>query len=137
MARTDGDLLRLLGDLESDQVERKEALSTEDVKNRVRQAICAFANDLPGYGTSGVVFIGVTDAGRVTGLDVTDRLLLTLSDMRSQGRILPPPTLYVRRLDTSDGPVAAVEVEPSRTPPVRYDGQVWIRVGPRRALATA
>ncbi len=91
MARTDDDLLQLLENLESDQVERKEALSSDDVKDRVRQAICAFANDMPGYGASGVVFIGADDAGRVTGLDVTDRLLLTLSDMRSQGRILPPP----------------------------------------------
>lgn len=136
MARTDDDLLRLLCDLESDQVERKETLSTEDVKNRVRQAICAFANDMPGYGTSGVVFIGVTDSGRVVDVGVNDRLLLTLSDMRSQGRILPPPTMYVRRLDAPGGAVAVVEVEPSRTPPVRYDGQAWIRVGPRRALAT-
>lgn len=137
MARTDDDLRRLLHDLESDQVERKEALSTEGVKDRVRQAICAFANDLPGYTTSGVVFIGVTDSGRVLGVDIPEQVLLTLSDMRSQGRILPPPTMYVRRLDTPDGQVAAVEVEPSWTPPVRYDGQVWIRVGPRRALATA
>ena len=43
MARTDDDLLKLLGDLENDQVERKEALSSDDVKDRVRQAICAFA----------------------------------------------------------------------------------------------
>jgi ATP-dependent DNA helicase RecG len=137
MARTDDDLRRLLHDLESDQVERKETLSTEGVRDRVRQAICAFANDLPGYATSGVVFIGVTDSGRVLGVDLPEQVLLTLSDMRSQGRILPPPTMYVRRLDTPDGQVAVVEVEPSWTPPVRCDGQVWIRVGPRRALATA
>lgn len=137
MARTDDNLLELLRNLESDQVERKESLSSEDVRNRVRQAICAFSNDLPGHGTSGVVFIGATDSGEATGREVTDQLLLTLSDMRSQGRILPLPTLYVRRLDAPGGPVAVVEVEPSQTPPVRYDGQVWIRVGPRRALASA
>ncbi len=33
--------------------------------------------------------------------------------------------------------VAVVEVQPSMTPPVRYNGRVWIRVGPRRATATA
>jgi len=32
--------------------------------------------------------------------------------------------------------LVVVEVEPSLTPPVRLDGRVWIRVGPRRALAT-
>src|SRR5262249_10595207 len=30
----------------------------------------------------------------------------------------------------------AVEVQPSSSPPVRYRGRVWIRVGPRRAVAT-
>lgn len=137
MARTDAELRRLLGDLESDQVERKESLSSGDVRDRIRQAICAFANDLPGYGTSGVVFVGADDAGRPCGLTVDDQLLLTLSDMRSQGSILPPPMLYVRALDVEGHRVAVVEVEPSLTPPVRYQGQVWIRVGPRRALATA
>jgi hypothetical protein len=32
--------------------------------------------------------------------------------------------------------VAFVEVVPSPSPPVRFNGQVWIRVGPRRAIAT-
>jgi ATP-dependent DNA helicase RecG len=35
------------------------------------------------------------------------------------------------------GPVAAVIVEPSPSPPVRYDGRAYIRVGPSRRLATA
>jgi len=32
--------------------------------------------------------------------------------------------------------VAVVTVEPADAPPVRYDGRVWVRVGPRRAMAT-
>jgi ATP-dependent DNA helicase RecG len=67
MARTTDDLLRLLADLESDQVERKEALSAGDIKDRLCQAICAFANDLPDHRTSGVIFIGATDSGQTTG----------------------------------------------------------------------
>ncbi len=32
--------------------------------------------------------------------------------------------------------MAAVEVQPSDLPPVRYKGQVFIRIGPRRAIAS-
>lgn len=34
-------------------------------------------------------------------------------------------------------PVAVVEVLPSDSPPVQLKGQVWVRVGPRRGIATA
>src|SRR5690606_94586 len=59
------------------------------------------------------------------------------ADFRSQGKILPPPIMTVRKLDVGTDSVAVIEVEPSPSPPVRYNGQVWIRVGPRRAIATA
>jgi ATP-dependent DNA helicase RecG len=41
---TDAELETLLADAESDRCERKQSLSDAD---RVREAICAFANDLP------------------------------------------------------------------------------------------
>lgn len=137
MARTDDELRQLLSDLESDQVERKESLAGNRVKDYVCQTICAYSNDMPDHGTSGVIFIGATDDGRPAGLTVTDGLLLDLADLRSQGKILPPPVMNVRKLPVDGHDVAVVEVEPSPTPPVRYNGQVWIRVGPRRAMATA
>ncbi len=121
-----------MGDLESDRVERKQSPEPE----RMRQAVCAFANDLPGRQAPGVLFIGVTDAGEPTGLPITDKLLMTLSDMRSDGNILPVPTLTVQKVVLRGVAVAVVEVYPSDAPPVRYKGQVWIRVGPRRAIAT-
>lgn len=136
MAKTADELLRLLADIETDQVERKESLRVGDAKERVCQAICAYANDLPDRRTSGVIFIGVTDSGRPTGLAIDDRLLLGLSDLRGQGKILPPPIMTVSKLDVGGAAVAVVEVEPSPSPPVRFNGQVWIRVGPRRAIAT-
>lgn len=105
MARMTDDLLRLLADLESDQVERKEALSAGDIKDRLCQAICAFANDLPDHRTSGVIFIGATDNGRTTGAPVNDGLLLSLADLRGQGRILPPP------ICSPGGPYGVVTVE--------------------------
>ncbi|HUY31135.1 MAG TPA: hypothetical protein VMV69_00025 [Pirellulales bacterium] len=43
---TDAELAALLADTESDRVERKASIGDRD---RIRQAICAFANDLPDY----------------------------------------------------------------------------------------
>lgn len=128
------ELEHLMVDLESSRVERKQALSDPD---KIRQAICAFANDLPGSGQPGYFFLGVDDQGTPTGLVITDRMLQTLADMRSDGNILPPPQLNVEKVVLHGTPVAVVEVFPSEMPPVRYRGQTWIRVGPRRGIATA
>ena len=56
--------------------------------------------------------------------------------MRSDGNILPIPTLAVRKVSIQGGDVAVIIVTPSSDTPVRYDGRVWIRVGPRRAVAS-
>ncbi len=131
---SDYELLDLLADIESDRVERKASLSDRD---RVRQAICAFANDLPDHRKPGVVFLGVHDDGTCANLRITDELLRTLSDMRSDGNILPFPMMTVQKKILDGCEAAVVEVQPSYNPPVRYNGRVWIRVGPRRATATA
>lgn len=133
MALSEQGLLTLLADLESDRVERKSALDVD----RACQAICAFSNDLPDYGLPGVLFIGVEDNGVATGLAITDRLLLELAGLRDRGTILPLPSLVVRAITVRGHQIAVVEVTPSLTPPVRYKGVVWVRVGPRRATASA
>ncbi len=133
MALPDQELIALLADRESDRVERKESAANSD---RCSEAICAFANDMPGYGEPGVLFVGVSDNGAVLGRPVTDELLRQLADLRDQGTILPPPTMTVRKLRVDGGEVAVVEVRPSATPPVRFKGRVYIRVGPRRAIAS-
>ncbi|HPE67506.1 MAG TPA: hypothetical protein PK849_15085, partial [Synergistales bacterium] len=43
---SDEELERMLDDLESDLVERKESFRG-DVPKKARQAVCAFSNDLP------------------------------------------------------------------------------------------
>lgn len=129
----DQELERLLRDTESDRVERKASLADRD---KIRQAICAFANDLPGYGQPGVLFIGVQDDGSCAGLTITDELLRTLADMRSDGNIVPFPALTVQKRVLAGCEVAVVLVMPSDDPPVRYQGRIWVRVGPRRAVAT-
>ena len=102
----------------------------------MREAVCAFANDLPGHGTVGVVFVGVDDGGQPIGLDVTDELLLSLAGMRSDGNILPIPTMAVEKRRLRGHDVAVIVVAPADAPPVKYRGRTWIRVGPRRGIAS-
>ena len=126
----------MLADLESDLVERKESLRGDNPR-KIRQAVCAFANDLPDHRRPGVVFVGADDAGAPVGLDITDELLLQLADVKTDGNIVPPPTLTVERHELHGAFIAVVTVMPSDTPPVRHRGRIWIRVGPRRAIASA
>lgn len=128
-------LLALVGGAESEQVERKERLKGK--KDEVCQAICAFANDFPRTGQSGVVVIGQADNRKPTGLPITDKLLLELADLRMNGGILPFPQTSVRSLEVDGVPVAVVVVDPSSAPPVRFNGRTWIRVGPSTRMATS
>lgn len=89
---TDAELKVLMVDLESELVERKESLSSPD---RIREAICAYANDLPGHQRPGVIFIGVQNDGTCANLPITDDLLLRLAQMRDDGAIQPFPSLTV------------------------------------------
>ncbi|WDQ14574.1 ATP-binding protein [Rhodopirellula sp. P2] len=130
---TDQELKELYEDIESDRVERKQ--SAADPK-KIQQAICAFANDMPGHKKPGVLFIGVKDDGSCMNLPIDDKLLLNLSQLRSTGNILPLPSLIVQKKTINGCEVAIVIVEPSRLPPVRFKGRSWIRVGPRRDTAT-
>jgi ATP-dependent DNA helicase RecG len=65
------ELEALLFDVEADRVERKASLANTD---RIREAICAFANDLPDHREPGVVFVGANDDGSCTELPITDQL---------------------------------------------------------------
>ncbi len=133
---TDEELLALLNDTESDRVERKESFKG-DVPRKARQAVSAFANDLPGHDQTGVLFIGATDNGEPSQLGITDQLLLSLADMKTDGNILPLPVLTVEKRFFKGAEMAVVTVMPSDMPPVKYEGRIWIRTGPRRSTANA
>jgi len=133
---TDAELLALACDLESDRVERKERLGG-DAPTKIREAICAFANDLPGHNASGIVIVGMTDKGQHAGCAIDDQLLVTLGAMREDGHILPVPTMSVQKRAIKSENYAVITVLPADAPPVRYRGRIWIRVGPRRAVAAA
>jgi len=132
---TDDEIAALFRDMEADRAERKRNFQT--AADKIRQAICAYANDLPNHRLPGLVFVGQEDNGSCSGIDVDDELLKTLGGLRSEGLILPFPVMSVTRREIDGCTVAVIEVSPSTQPPVRFDGRTWIRVGPRRAIATA
>ena len=128
------ELLALMAEVESDRIERKRNKHDTDT---LCKAICAFANDFPQHKQPGYLLIGVDDkTGQPSGLKVSDELLLDLAAKRSDGNIQPLPAMTVQKYALPMGEVAVVEVLPSDLPPVRYEGRVWIRVGPRRAVAS-
>jgi len=116
----------LIGAMENDRVERKSSASD---MTKVSRTVCAFANDLPGSREPGVVFVGLKDDGTPSCLDITDKLLQKLAQIRSGG-ILPVPSIGISRLSLGEHAIAAIVVQPSSSPPVRYNGRVWVRIGP-------
>ena len=133
---SDAELAAMVTDLESDLVERKESLSSS-AADKILRSICAFANDLPGHRVPGVIFVGAADDGSCAGLTINDDLLKRLADMRDHGQLLPRPSMDVQRRVLDGCEVAAVIVQPESHPPVRYEGRVWVRVGPTVRAATA
>lgn len=131
---TDSELGKLLSDIESDRVERKRSFQKE-TREKARQAVCAFANDLPNHKQAGILFIGVEDDGSPSGVPITDELLRNLADMKTDGNILPLPALSVQKRLLRGAEMAVVTVMPSDMPPVKYNGRIWIRTGPRRSIA--
>ena len=136
-ALSDAELEAMLVGAESDRVERKQSFKG-DAPTTVREAVCAFANDLPGHGKPGVVFIGASDDGRPAhNFAITDQLLRQLADIKTDGNIVPPPSLLVEKRRLGGADFAVITVWPCDTPPVRYQGRIHVRWGPRRGLASA
>jgi ATP-dependent DNA helicase RecG len=128
----ESELRRLLADLESDRIERTTSASNTD---KLCEAICAFANDMPANNCPGYLVIGAGNDGAVVGLEVQDQVLQQLSNYADSGQIVPLPSMTVQKMSLAEGEVIVVEVRPSDMPPIRYRGRVWIRRGPRKAIA--
>jgi len=126
------DLASRLGRQERDDLEFK---STVTERDNICKAICALANDLPGRGV-GYLLIGVDKNGASAGLQVTDDLLLRVRNFRNDGRLLPRPTFHVESATYDGAPCVLVTVPAALSPPVAFDGRVWVRVGPSTQVAT-
>ena len=126
------ELEKLLLDLENSRAERTTSIAKTD---KFGEAICAFCNDIPDSKQAGYLIIGANDNGTLCGLGVTDELQLNIAAIRSDGNIQPQPAMAIEKFTFPDGELLVAEVQPSNFPPVRYKGKIWIRVGPRRAIA--
>ena len=126
-------LQKILSDTESYHIEK--TVATDNI-DKISQAICAFSNDVADSRKKGYLLIGVRDNGELAGLQVDDKLLLQISNIRTDGNILPQPVMTVEKFSFPQGDVLVVEVTPSQVPPVRYRGRIWVRVGPRKSIAT-
>ena len=127
------ELIELLHSTESYRVER--TISTGNM-DKFQEAICAFANDLPNSRKNGYLIIGANDDGSLCGMKVDDNLMKKISAIRSDGNILPLPVMSVERFEFLEGDLLVAEVMPSLVPPVRYRGRTFVRIGPRKDIAT-
>ncbi len=130
---TKNELQELLRSTETYRVER--TTSTGDM-DKFQEALCAFSNDLPNSRKNGYLIIGAHDNGTLSGLKVDDALMKKIAAIRSDGNILPLPIMSVERFEFPDGDLLVAEVSPSLLPPVRYRGRTFVRIGPRRDIAT-
>lgn len=130
---TKEEVLELLKSTEKYRVER--TISTTDM-DKFCEAICAFSNDLPGSRKKGYLILGAYDNGTLCGLKVTDSLQKKIAAIRSDGNILPLPVMSVEPFEYPEGDLLVAEVSPSMLPPVRYRGRTFIRIGPRRDIAS-
>lgn len=129
---TKDELDKLLPELEKDRVEKTIAINDND---KIGEAICSFANDLPNHKKPGYLLIGVNDDGSRSGMKIGEQELQTLLSYRTDGRLVPPPAMVVEKFTYPDGDVAVVEVQPHFLPPVRYKGKLCVRVGIRKGVA--
>lgn len=129
------DIKLLLADIESDRVERTISTSNTD---KFGQAICAFANDLPNHNQPGYLIIGADDkTGKVDrNVKITDQLLQNLGGIKTDGKLQPQVSMTVEKVSLEEGDVAVVSVQPCQFTPVRYEGRIWIRNGPRKCIAS-
>jgi len=118
----------------SDESYRIELTTSTGDMDKFQEAICAFANDMPGSRKKGYLLIGVKNNGDIDGLKVDDALMKKIAGIRSDGNILPLPVMNTEKVVTDQGDVLVVEVTPSFDTPVRYRGRTFIRIGPRRIL---
>lgn len=113
----------------------EKTISVRDSK-KFGEAICAFANDLPEDELPGYLLVGVNPDNTVAGLELDENIAQTLLDFSKDGRIIPAPTILTKIFHLPEGDVCVAEVLPSSLPPVRFNGKICVRKGPRKDYAT-
>ena len=129
----ENEIRQRLAQIEDPQTERKESAADLD---RIREAICAFSNDIDMSSRTGLIFVGIRDDGSCANIAIDDGLFQKLSQLRLDGKIQPIPTMFVYPTELDGNKFIRIEVPPSDIPPVRVNGVCWIRSGSSRARAT-
>ena len=125
----DDQLQALLRGPEGDLVERKRGFNKAE-STGVLQTVCAFANDYPERGKPGVIFIGVDDkSGDPISDSIDENLLNQLAALGEDPKFSAPLSVNPTRMQYGDGQVAALQVAPFSSPPVKFLQRVYIRSG--------
>ncbi|MDX2078542.1 MAG: ATP-binding protein [bacterium] len=135
----ENELLNLFLYGEADRIERKELFY--EAKEKICQAICAFANDLPNHNKPSVIFIGQKDDGSCGNLTIDDKLFSDIASIRNEGKILPFPVIEVQKHMLNGCEIVAIIVHPSENTPIFFtddkkNNHIWVRVGPSTRKAT-
>ncbi len=101
------DLGNMLLEMEADRMEK--TISKTDT-NKFGEAICSFSNDMAAKGLPGYLIVGANDDGSIEGIDIDEQIIQTLLSFRTDGRIVPPPTMIVDKFSFDEGELAVVEV---------------------------
>jgi len=133
MSLSDEALLTLFHAPESERLERKRDASDGE---KIRQSICALANDLTQSRRVGVIIIGQADDLSCTHLPISDALLTKIGGWRSDGKFQPFPVMAVEQRNVAGCDLIVVSVQPAENTPIKYDGRIWIRTGSRLGQAS-
>ena len=110
--------------------ERKsQGVSTEDIC----KTLVAFANSLPD-GQEGVLFIGISDKGDLTGVGNPDKMQKGIRKL-AEGRCYPPISVQCQVLNESGVNIIAVTVFSSRNKP-HFAGPAYVRIGSESVVAS-
>ena len=131
---SEDELRALAGGPEGELVEWKSGFDDMGSKS-LRKTVCAFANDLRGDGKPGVIFVGIRDDGSLSGAEIGDSLMKNLAAILDDNKFSAPLDLRPAPLAYNGGNIAALQVMPFPSPPVRYDKEVYVRVGPATSKA--
>ena len=111
-------LIELIKKGENEKVEFKEKFDRETI-----ETISAFANT-----SGGVILIGVTDEGKIKGIDIGKK---TLEDIANRIKQNTDPKLYpkIEHSEIENKKIILVEVNESKSKPVLAFGRAYRRVG--------
>jgi ATP-dependent DNA helicase RecG len=114
------EIIELLEKGETEKVEFKPSLSQRD---KIMESISAFSNT-----TGGAVVIGVTDKGKIVGVDIGKS---TIEKLANQVKQNTDPMVYpsIRIGEVDEKHIVVIEVEESKQKPVLAFGRAYMRVG--------